>query len=58
MFTSREGQSVPQTTFHTRQGDRWVDITTDELFANKTVILFSLPGRLYADLLVQPPAAL
>lgn len=42
MFTSREGQSVPQTTFHTRQGDRWVDITTDELFANKTVILFSL----------------
>ncbi|MBY5944512.1 glutathione peroxidase [Photobacterium rosenbergii] len=44
MFESKEGQAVPQVTFHTRQGDQWVDVTTNELFANKTVIVFSLPG--------------
>ena len=44
MFESREGQAVPQVTFHTRQSDQWVDITTTELFSNKTVIVFSLPG--------------
>ncbi|MGF1735195.1 glutathione peroxidase [Photobacterium satsumensis] len=44
MFESKEGQAVPQVTFHTRQGDQWIDITTEELFANKTVIVFSLPG--------------
>ncbi|MGL5770878.1 MAG: glutathione peroxidase [Plesiomonas shigelloides] len=44
MFTAREGQAVPQVTFHTRQGDQWVNVITDELFKNKTVIVFSLPG--------------
>ncbi|HCW45963.1 MAG TPA: glutathione peroxidase, partial [Erwiniaceae bacterium] len=44
MFASQEGKSVPQVTFHTRQGDSWVDVTTDELFKGKTVIVFSLPG--------------
>lgn len=44
MFTAREGQAVPQVTFHTRQGDQWVNVNTDELFKNKTVIVFSLPG--------------
>ncbi|GAA5215348.1 glutathione peroxidase [Corallincola platygyrae] len=43
-FVNKEGQSVPQVTFHTRQGDEWVDITTDELFKGKTVVLFALPG--------------
>ncbi|VTR59016.1 hybrid peroxiredoxin hyPrx5 [Actinobacillus pleuropneumoniae] len=38
------GQKVPNVTFHTRQGDAWVDVTTAELFDNKTVIVFSLPG--------------
>ncbi|KJG09571.1 glutathione peroxidase [Photobacterium kishitanii] len=44
MFASKEGQPVPQVTFHTRKGDQWVDVTTNELFANKTVVVFSLPG--------------
>ena len=44
MFESKEGQAIPQVTFHTRQGDQWVDVTTQALFANKTVIVFSLPG--------------
>lgn len=38
------GQKVPSVTFKTRQGDAWVDVTTDELFNNKNVIVFSLPG--------------
>jgi len=44
MFASKEGQAVPQVTFPTRQGDQWVNVTTEELFANKTVVVFSLPG--------------
>ncbi|MBD8513220.1 glutathione peroxidase [Photobacterium sp. WH77] len=44
MFTSKEGHAIPQVTFRTRQGDQWVDVTTDELFSNKTVVVFSLPG--------------
>ena len=44
MFQSREGQRVPNVTFRTRKDNEWVNITTDELFAGKTVIVFSLPG--------------
>jgi len=44
MLQNREGQRVPQVTFHTRQGNDWVDVTTDDLFAGKNVILFALPG--------------
>jgi glutaredoxin-like protein len=43
-LTNREGQAVPQCTFHTRQENDWVDVTTDELFKGKTVVVFSLPG--------------
>lgn len=39
-----EGQQIPQVTFHARKDDEWVDVTSDKLFANKTVILFALPG--------------
>jgi len=31
-------------TFHTRQGTEWVDVTSDQIFAGKTVVVFSLPG--------------
>ena len=44
MFVSQEGKKIPSVTFHTRQGDQWVDVTTGELFNNKTVVVFSLPG--------------
>jgi glutaredoxin-like protein len=44
MFQDRTGQRVPQATFRTRRGAQWVDVTTDELFAGKTVVVFSLPG--------------
>jgi thioredoxin-dependent peroxiredoxin len=48
-----EGQSVPQVTFKTRVRDesvggenpyRWQDVTTDEIFKGKTVVVFGLPG--------------
>ena len=44
---------IPDVIFHTRVRDesvggdnpfRWQDVTTDELFAGKRVVLFSLPG--------------
>jgi glutaredoxin-like protein len=44
MLENREGQRVPNVTFRTRKDNQWVDITTDELFAGKKVIVFSLPG--------------
>jgi glutaredoxin-like protein len=44
MFENREGQQVPQVTFRTRQNHEWVDVTSDEIFKNRTVVVFSLPG--------------
>jgi len=45
MFKNLEGQPVPDVTFHTRtQNGEWKDISTKELFAGKTVVVFSLPG--------------
>ena len=44
MFENREGQRVPQATFHTRREHDWVDVSSDEIFKGRTVIVFSLPG--------------
>ena len=44
MLDNIEGQSVPSVTFPTRQGDEWINVTTDELFKGKTVVVFALPG--------------
>ncbi|WP_414589266.1 glutathione peroxidase [Scytonema sp. PCC 10023] len=44
MLSNREGQRVPNVTFRLRQDNKWVNVTTDDLFAGKTVIVFSLPG--------------
>ncbi len=44
MLSNKEGQSIPTVTFHTRQNNEWKDVSTDELFSNKTVVVFSLPG--------------
>jgi len=40
----QEGQSVPQASFRAREGTAWKDFTSQELFAGKRVVLFSLPG--------------
>lgn len=44
MLTSKEGQKVPSVIFPTRQDDAWVNVASDDLFKDKTVIVFSLPG--------------
>lgn len=44
MLQSREGQRVPAVTFRVRDNNEWKDLTTAELFDNKTVVVFSLPG--------------
>ena len=44
MLDNKEGQNVPNVTFKTRHDEQWLDVTTTDLFANKAVIVFSLPG--------------
>lgn len=41
---NHQGQNVPQVTFRTRDNHEWVDVSTDAIFKDKTVIVFSLPG--------------
>jgi len=41
---NRQGKNVPQVTFHTRDNHEWVDVATDDIFKDKTVVVFSLPG--------------
>ena len=44
MSKNLEGQRVPSVTFKTRDNHEWVDLTSDDVFAGKNVIVFSLPG--------------
>ena len=39
-----KNQRVPSVVFRTRKDHEWVDVSSDQLFRGKTVILFSLPG--------------
>jgi glutaredoxin-like protein len=39
-----EGKRVPNVTFKTRANDKWKDVSTDDIFKGKRVIVFSLPG--------------
>src|SRR5689334_3204937 len=41
---NREGTRVPDVTFRIRRNGEWATVTTDELFARKNVVVFSLPG--------------
>jgi glutathione-dependent peroxiredoxin len=38
------GTSLPSLTFRFRDSARWIDRTTEDLFAGKRVVLFGLPG--------------
>jgi len=44
MFKDQTGNTVPNVTFHQRVNDQWQDRSSDEIFNNKTVVVFSLPG--------------
>jgi glutaredoxin-like protein len=44
MSESQEGQRVPQVIFKTRVDHDWVDVSTDDIFSGRTIVLFALPG--------------
>ncbi len=44
MLENKEGQKVPNVTFKTRENNSWKDVTTDDIFKGKNVVVFSLPG--------------
>jgi len=44
MLENREGKNVPEITFRTRRNHEWVDINSRDIFRNKTVVVFALPG--------------
>jgi glutaredoxin-like protein len=41
---NHEGQQVPQVSFRLRESGDWKTVTTEELFAGRNVVVFSLPG--------------
>lgn len=43
-MNNQEGLHVPKVVFKTRKNNQWQDISSDELFKDKTVIVFALPG--------------
>ena len=43
-LANREGQRVPEVSFRIRRKGEWATVTSDELFAHKNVVVFSLPG--------------
>lgn len=44
MLKNMTGKKIPKVTFKTRKDGQWVDVTTDQIFQNKSVVVFSLPG--------------
>jgi len=38
------GKVVPEVTFRIRENDQWHDVSSKDVFADKTVVVFSLPG--------------
>jgi glutaredoxin-like protein len=44
MLEKREGKRVPDVRFQTRTDHDWKELTSDEVFGGKSVIVFSLPG--------------
>ncbi|MES2740275.1 MAG: glutathione peroxidase [Pseudomonadota bacterium] len=41
---SLEGQTVPQVVFKARLDGQWADVSSDDIFRGKTVVVFALPG--------------
>ncbi|UCH47468.1 MAG: glutathione peroxidase [Betaproteobacteria bacterium] len=39
-----EGRPIPEVSFRIREDDEWKTVTSKEIFASKTVVVFSLPG--------------
>jgi len=44
LSNAMEGKRVPQVAFRVRENNEWKTVTTDDIFAGRTVVVFSLPG--------------
>ncbi len=44
MLNNREGERVPSARFRVRENHQWRDVTSEDVFNGKTVVVFSLPG--------------
>jgi glutaredoxin-like protein len=44
MLKSKEGQRVPNVIFRNRKDGEWQELTTEQLFGGRTVVVFALPG--------------
>jgi len=44
MLNDKTGNNIPSVTFKTQRNHQWLAVTTNTIFNNKTVIVFSLPG--------------
>jgi glutaredoxin-like protein len=44
MLKNIEGTRIPSITFRTRENEQWKDVTTEEVFEGKKVVVFALPG--------------
>ena len=44
MLDNKEGQAIPEVTFPTRVNNEWKQVSTNDIFSGKTVVVFSLPG--------------
>lgn len=43
-MNSKVGQRVPSATFKTRQNGEFIDVTSEQIFNGRAVVVFSLPG--------------
>ncbi|MEP7057794.1 MAG: glutathione peroxidase [Caldimonas sp.] len=41
---NREGQKIPDVNFRVRRNNEWATVSSEDIFAGKNVIVFSLPG--------------
>lgn len=44
MLKNKEGEKIPEVTFKLRKDNQWVSVNSKEIFDNKKVVVFALPG--------------
>ena len=44
MLKNNTGNKIPSINFRIQQNHQWADLSTDEIFNNKTIVVFALPG--------------
>ena len=44
MLKNNTGNKIPSINFKIQKNHQWIDLSTEEIFNNKTVVVFALPG--------------